>query len=80
MQTKRTRIVYKCNIKNTCANILNLIKNLKKLKKKLKEKNYNIFCYIDKIKNKIALTKKHNLGFLDNFYLPPIKESQTITK
>ena len=27
------------------------------------------------MRNKIALTKKHNLGFLDNFFLPPIKES-----
>ena len=42
------------------------------------EKCYDIFCFINKKKNKIALTKKHNLGFLDNFYLPHIRE--TITK
>ena len=66
---------FNCNIKKMCK----YFKSNKKLKKiktiKVKVKNYNIFCYIDKIKNKIALTKKHNLGFLDNFYLPPIKES-----
>ena len=65
---------FKCNIKNTCK----YFKSDKKFKqtKKIKpeEKNYNIFCYIDKIKKKVALTKKHNLGFLENFYLPPIKE------
>ena len=36
-----------------------------------------MFCYIDKIKNKIALTKKHNLGFLHNFYLPPIIKTRS---
>ena len=47
---------------------------------KIKVKNYNIFCYIDKMKNKIALTKKNNLGFLDNFYLPLVKESYSNKK
>ena len=32
------------------------------------------------MKKKIALTKKHNLGFLDSFYLPPIKESNSNKK
>ena len=65
---------FKCNIKNTCK-YFKSNKKFKQIKRiKQEEKNYNIFCYIDKIKNKVALTKKHNLGFLDNFYLPPIKE------
>jgi len=66
---------FKCNIKTTCE----YFKSDKKFKKSkrtpLKEKNYNVFCYIDKQKKKIALTKKHDLGFLDKFYLPPIKEA-----
>tara|TARA_B110000114_G_scaffold95800_1_gene100984 strand:- start:487 stop:1491 length:1005 start_codon:yes stop_codon:yes gene_type:complete len=69
-----------CNIKNTCK----YFRSNKKFKQtktlKTKVKNYNIFCYIDKIKNKIALTKKHNLGFLDKFYLPSIKESYSSKK
>jgi len=66
---------FKCNIKNTCK-YFKSDKKFRQLKKiKPEEKNYNIFCYIDKIKNKVALTKKHDLGFLDNFYLPPIKEA-----
>jgi len=71
---------YNCNIKNMCK----YFKSDKKIKQnkifKTKEKNYNIFCYIDKTKKKIALTKKHNLGFLDKFYLPPIKESRSNKK
>ena len=65
----------KCSLKNTCRYFKSdkKFKQLKKIKPKIK--NYNIFCYIDKSKNKIALTKKHDLGFLDNFYLPPIKET-----
>ena len=66
---------HNCNIKNMCA----YFKADKKFKQtkilKVKARNYNIFCYIDKMKKKIALTKKHNLGFLDKFYLPSIKES-----
>ena len=66
---------FKCNIKNMCK-YFKSDKTFKQTKKlKTKEKNYNIFCYIDKIKNKIALTRKHNVGFLNKFYLPSIKES-----
>ena len=69
-----------CSIKNTCK----YFKSDKKFKQtktlKIKMKNYNIFCHIDKMKKKIALTKKHNLGFLDRFYLPPIKESNSNKK
>ena len=66
---------FQCNIKNMCK-YFKSDKKFKQIKRiRLKEKNYNIFCYIDKTKNKVALTKKHDLGFLDNFYLPPIKEA-----
>jgi len=71
---------FKCNIKSTCK-YFKSDRKFKKFKKiKQKEKSYNIFCYIDKIKNKIALTKKHDLGFLDNFYLPTIKETTVKNK
>ena len=66
---------FRCNIKTICK-YFKSDKKFKKIKKtQPKEKNYNVFCYIDKIKNKIALTRKHDLGFLENFYLPPIKEA-----
>jgi len=69
-----------CCIKRMCK-YFKADKKFKQTKKlKIKVKNYNIFCYIDKIKNKIALTKKHNLGFLDNFYLPPITETKNKKK
>ena len=37
--------------------------------------NYDVFCYINK-KKQIALTKKNNLGFLNKFSLPEIKETK----
>ena len=70
----------KCNIKNMCK-YFKSDKKFKKIKKlKPKMKNYNIFCYMDKVRNKIALTKKHNLGFLEKFYLPSIKVSSSNKK
>jgi len=70
----------KCDIKNMCKYFKSdkKFKNIKKFRPKIK--NYNIFCYINKMQNKIALTKKHNLGFLDKFYLPPIKETSSNKK
>ena len=66
---------FKCTIKNNCK-YFKSNKKLEQIKRiQPKEKNYNIFCYIDKTKNKIALTKQHDLGFLNKFYLPPIKET-----
>ena len=66
----------KCNIKRSCR-YFKSDKKLKQIKKnKPLEKSYDIFCYIDKIKKKIALTKNHNLGFLENFYLPLIRETK----
>ena len=44
-------------------------------KKMIKNKNYDIFCFLNN-KKQIALTKKNNLGFLKNFNLPMIKESK----
>ena len=44
-------------------------------KKMIKNKNYDIFCFLNN-KRQIALTKKNNLGFLKNFNLPMIKESK----
>ena len=66
---------YNCGIKNMCKYFQTSRKFKQSKILKTKVKNYDIFCYIDKMKNKIALTKNHNLGFLDKFYLPPIKET-----
>ena len=71
---------FKCNIRSSCK-YFKSDKKFKQIKKvKPSEKSYDIFCSINKIKNKIALTKKHNLGFLHNFYLPPIRETSTKNK
>ena len=71
---------FKCNIRRSCK-YFKSDKKLKKIKKaQALEKSYDIFCSINKKKNKIALTKQHNLGFLHNFYLPPIRETSTKSK
>ena len=51
------------------------IKNIKN--KMIKNKNYDIFCYINK-KKQIALTKNKQISFLKSFYLPSIKESNSL--
>ena len=48
------------------------VKNLRK--KMVKNKDYNIFCYINK-KKQIALAKNNQISFLKNFNMPKIKES-----
>ena len=47
-------------------------------KKMIKNKSYNIFCYVNKNKQ-IALTKNNQISFLKNFNLPTIKESNKIS-
>ena len=48
------------------------VKNLRK--KMVQNKDYDIFCYINK-KKQIALAKNNQIGFLKNFNMPKIKES-----
>ena len=47
-------------------------------KKKVKEMNYDIFCYLNK-KKQIALTKENKISFLKNFNLPAIKKMKNIS-
>jgi len=64
-----------CNLNNVCKyfNSSNKIKTTKN--KMIKKKYYDVFCYINK-KKQIALTKKNNLGFLNQFSLPEIREAK----
>ena len=55
-------------------------KKIRKIKKKMfKNKNYDIFCYINK-KKQIALTKNGQVSFLKNFSLPEMKETNNFSK
>ena len=64
-----------CNLNKNCK-YFNSSKKIKTTKKKMiKIKNYDVFCYINK-KKQIALTKENNLGFLNQFSLPEIKEAK----
>ena len=63
-----------CNLNKACKyfDSSNKVKTTKS--KMIKNKNYDVFCFINKRKQ-IALTKKNNLGFLNEFNLPQIKET-----
>ena len=63
-----------CNLNKTCKYFNSSIKIKNTKNKMIKNKNYDVFCYINK-KKQIALTKKNNLGFLNKFNLPHIKET-----
>ena len=70
---------FTCCLNKTCK----YFKSDKKIKsirnKMIKNKNYNIFCYINK-KKQIALTKNNQISFLKNFNLPEIKEANNCSK
>ncbi len=63
-----------CNLKKNCK-YFNSSKKIKNNKRKMIEyKNYDVFCLVNR-KKQIALTKKNNLGFLNKFNLPRIRET-----
>ncbi len=68
-----------CCLKKSC----NYFKSSRKInitnKKMIKNKNYNVFCYLNKNKQ-IALTKTNKISFLKNFCLPSIREENNICK
>ncbi len=63
-----------CCLNKTCkySKSRNKINSVRK--KMIKNKDYDIFCYINK-KKQIALTKENQISFLKNFNLPKIRES-----
>ena len=63
-----------CCLNKTCKYFKSSKKIRTTSKKMIKNKKYYIFCFLNN-KRQIALTKKNNLGFLKNFNLPMIKET-----
>ena len=67
-----------CCLNKTCK-YFKSDKKIKSIRNKMfKNKNYDIFCYINK-KKQIALTKNNQISFLKNFNLPKIKETNSVT-
>ncbi len=64
-----------CNLNKRCKYFNSTRKVKNKKNKLIKSKNYDVFCYLNK-KKQIALTKKNNLGFLNKFSLPEIRETK----
>ncbi len=65
----------KCIFNKVCSYYLTGARFILKTKKDIKLKSYDIFCYLKKNKEQIALTKNNELGFLKKFNLPKIKKS-----
>ena len=66
--------MFRMSLKNNCKYFKSSKQiNLKSINKFNKEKDYDIFCHINK-KKQIALTKSNQLGFLKTFFLPVVKE------
>ena len=68
-----------CCLNKTCKYFKsnNKIKSFRK--KMMKNKDYDIFCYINK-NRQIALTKNSQISFLKDFNLPKIKEAKNFSK
>ncbi len=62
-----------CCLKKLCKYFKSSNKIRTTTRKKIKEMNYDIFCYLNK-KKQIALTKKNKINFLKNFNLPDIQK------
>ena len=71
---------YKCKINKMCLYYKSGLKVRNKKKFKVKEKSYDIFCYLKKDTKQIALTKSNDLGFLKKFNLPKIKKTSKTNK
>ena len=69
-----------CTINKMCSYYKLELKIRLKKKVKIKQKSYDIFCYLKKDTKQIALTKSNNLGFLKKFNLPKIKEASKTNK
>ena len=68
-----------CNLKKNCkySKSSNKIKNTKFIM--IENKNYDVFCYVNN-KKQIALKKNNEIGFLNKFNLPEIRETKNNNK
>jgi len=73
-------ICTECKIKKNCSYYKFGTKFKLKKNTKVHIKSYDIFCYLNKNKKQIALTKNNDLGFLKKFNLPKIKDSSKKNK
>ena len=62
-----------CNLKKYCKSFKSGNYILRKKKFFIKEKKFNIYCYLNRYKKEIALTENKNLSFLNNYKIPEIQ-------
>ncbi len=63
-----------CCLNKSCKYFKSKHKIKSSRKKIIRNKDYDVFCYINK-KKQIALTNNNQISFLKNFYMPYIKET-----
>ena len=68
-----------CCLNKSCKYFKSSYKITTTKKRKVKEMNYDIFCYLNKNKQ-IALTKENKISFLKNFNLPIIRKMKNISE
>ena len=68
-----------CCLNNSCKYFKSNKKIKNPVKKMIRDKNYDIFCFINE-KKQIALAKNNKISFLRHFHLPLIKESNGLSK
>ena len=59
-----------CTLKKNCQYFKDKVFISINKKRPIKEKKYNIYCYLQKQKKQIALTRNTSLSFLSNFKIP----------
>lgn len=62
-----------CNLKKYCKSFKTQNYILLNKKFPIREKKFNIFCYLNKYKKEIALTNNKNLSFLNGFIMPEVQ-------
>ena len=71
---------FECKLKKMCAYYVSESKVKFKKKTKIQFISYDIFCYLNKNKKQIALTKNNSLSFLNKFNLPKISKASKKNK
>ena len=69
-----------CELKKYCKFYKKGGEILQRKKNKIKEKKFNIYCYLNRGRKEIALTKNDNLSFLKNFMIPKVQMAKSNSK
>ena len=69
-----------CKLKNFCKFYKNGKNSISLTSRVVREKKFNVYCYLDRKDKRMALTNRNKLGFLKNFYLPSVEQAAKKSK